>query len=159
MAMIRKVKVRGVIVKDGKLFCVKHISHEGRVLEHWSTPGGGLDIGEPLISGLIREMIEETGVKPVIGNLLLIQQFVDSKNREQLVMFFHITNAEDYQNVNLSDTTHGVKEIHDFGFVDPKTTNILPKILKEMDINNIDKIKKPLIINEIPKGTATKPEY
>ena len=151
--MIRKVKVRGVIAKDGKLFCVKHIGHDGKVVEHWSTPGGGLDIGESLITGLMREMVEETGVKPVIGNLLLIQQFFDSKDREQMEFFFHITNTDDYADVKLSGTSHGEIEIDDFGFKDPVTTHILPKILREIDLNNIDKILKPIIFNEIPAGT------
>lgn len=156
--MIRKVKVRGVIVREGKLFCVKHILRSGQIAKHWSTPGGGLDIGEPLITGLIREMVEETGVKPVIGNLLIIQQFIDDVDREQLVLFFNITNSQDYLDIKLTDTSHGVAEIHEFGFVDPATTHILPKILKEIDLNNIDKIVRPIIINEIPHDTKTSPE-
>ena len=153
--MIRRVKVRGIIAKDGKLFCVKHIGHDGKVVAHWSAPGGGLNEGEPLISGLIRELVEETNVKPAIGNLILIQQFLDHHNDEQLVFFFNIENVDEYLDVNLKNTTHGVAEIHEFGFKDPATTHILPKILRKIDLNNIDKIVKPIIINEIPPGAKT----
>lgn len=156
--MIRRVTTRGVIAHEGKIFCVKQRNSAGQVVDYWCTPGGGLDAGEPIITGLIREMIEETGVNPVVGNLLLIQQFIDSKGREQLELFFHITNSQDYLNINLSDTSHGEAEIDEFAFVNPATTHILPKILKEIDLNNVGKIDKPIIINEIPPGTATTPE-
>jgi ADP-ribose pyrophosphatase YjhB (NUDIX family) len=53
------------------------IVHEGRVLlvqrgreplkGHWSLPGGLIELGEPLEAGVIREVVEETGllVEPV----------------------------------------------------------------------------------------------
>jgi hypothetical protein len=78
-------------------------------------------------------MIEETGVKPEIGNLLFIQQFMDGE-REQLEFFFHIKNADDYETLDLENTTHGTIEVAEYGFVDPKTTNILPAFLTEIDI-------------------------
>ena len=55
-------------------------------------------MGEGLLDGLRREMIEETGVKPEIGKLLFIQQFAESGEQsahgpnEQLEFFFLITN-------------------------------------------------------------------
>ena len=87
----RRVNLRAVIFKDGKLFCQRlknsHTLHDS---DFWCTPGGGIDFGESLYEGLTREMIEETGVKPVIGNILFIQQFMDGE-REQLEFFFHVT--------------------------------------------------------------------
>ena len=156
--MVRRVTARGVIVHNGKLFCVKQRNSAGQVVDYWCTPGGGLDIGEPIITGLVREMIEETGIKPKIGNLVLIQQFIDSKGREQLEFFFHVTNSEDYLNINLKNTSHGKHEIDDFAFVDAKTTHILPVSLKEIDFGSLNTLQKPLIINEIPKDAPTEPE-
>ena len=67
---MRRVTVRGIIIKDGKLFAQRLNKKGGGVNDYWCTPGGGLDDGESLYDGLTREMIEETGVKPVIGRLL-----------------------------------------------------------------------------------------
>jgi ADP-ribose pyrophosphatase YjhB (NUDIX family) len=53
------------------------VVHEGRVLlvqrgreplkGHWSLPGGLLEVGEPLLTGVAREVLEETGlvVEPI----------------------------------------------------------------------------------------------
>jgi ADP-ribose pyrophosphatase YjhB (NUDIX family) len=96
--------------------------------EYWCLPGGGLDDGEPLVAGVEREMIEETGIKPVIGNLLYIQQFAH-QDKDYLEFFFHITNAEDYLNVDLTKTTHGMEEIEAIDFIDPANTYVLPDFL------------------------------
>lgn len=94
----------------------------------WCVPGGGLDEGEALIPGLKREILEEIGIKAVVGNLMYIQQFAYN-GVEFLEFFFHVTNAKDYLQVDLSKTTHGATEIAEINFVDPVTTNILPKFL------------------------------
>lgn len=75
----RRVAVRGIILKDGKILCVRLKQYPGKATDdgcdYWCTPGGGVDVGEPLIPALEREIIEETAIKPAIGNLLYIQQF------------------------------------------------------------------------------------
>jgi ADP-ribose pyrophosphatase YjhB (NUDIX family) len=96
--------------------------------DYWCLPGGGLDEGETLIAGVEREMIEETGVAPVIGTLLYVQQFVH-EDVDYLEFFFHITNSNDYLHIDLSKTTHGEKEIAEIGFVDPKAVTIQPEFL------------------------------
>ena len=91
-------------------------------------PGGGLDEGEALIPGLEREMAEETGVRPDVGNLLYVQQFTYN-DKDYLEFFFHVTNSEDYLHIDLSKTTHGAEEIAEIGFVNPAATKILPEFL------------------------------
>ena len=140
--MQRRVNVRGIIINDqGEIFCQKLTANTGKGRNFWCTPGGGLEMGESLLDGLRREMIEETGIKPTIGKLLFIQQFTDTNPSskhgvtEQLEFFFAITNWRDYQHVNLEKTSHGVEEVVDCGFIDPKTTRILPRYLTEVDLN------------------------
>ena len=140
--MRRRVNVRGIIVSDqGELFCQQLTANDGKGRNFWCTPGGGLEMGESLLDGLRREMIEETGVKPEIGKLLFIQQFAESGEQsahgpnEQLEFFFLITNWQDYQHINLEQTSHGVEEVAECGFVDPKTTRILPSYLTEIDLD------------------------
>jgi NTP pyrophosphohydrolase including oxidative damage repair enzyme len=140
--MQRRVNVRGIIVSDqGEIFCQQLTANDGKGRNFWCTPGGGLKRGESLLDGLRREMIEETGVKPEIGRLLFIQQFAESGEQsahgpnEQLEFFFLITNWQDYQHIDLEQTSHGVEEVAECGFVDPKTTRILPSYLTEVDLD------------------------
>lgn len=59
------IGVGGVIVQDGHVLLVRR----GRepLKGHWSVPGGLVELGESLHTGLIREVLEETGliVEPV----------------------------------------------------------------------------------------------
>lgn len=78
-------------------------------------------------------MIEETGVKPEIGKLIYIHQYIQN-NIESLEFFFHVRNSNDYLNIDLSKTSHGNIEIAEIDFLDPKTINLLPKFLTEVDL-------------------------
>jgi ADP-ribose pyrophosphatase YjhB (NUDIX family) len=130
--MIRRVTVRGIVLHENKLLCVRlkpYKEHLKRDNSYWCLPGGGLDEGEALVAGIEREMIEETGIRPVIGNLLYVQQFLHG-DKDYLEFFFHITNDEDYLDVDLSKTTHGLEEIEEIGFIDPAAEHILPEFLK-----------------------------
>lgn len=142
----RRVNVRAIIIQNGKLLCQKlKNSHTLHDAEYWCTPGGGIDFGESLQEGLTREIIEETGVTPVIGNLLFIQQFMDGE-REQLEFFFHVTNASDYEILDLASTSHGDIEVAECAFVDPKTTTIKPDFLTTIDLDQAVRASAPMYI-------------
>lgn len=146
----RRVCVRGIIYKDGKLFCqeLKNKSTTDAGRGFLCVPGGGLESGESLIEGLQREMIEETGVKAAVGKLLFVQQYSegkptgDYKADEFLEFFFHIENAADYVTID-EHASHFEAEIWSYGFVDPKTSNVLPKFLQTIDIESY-------IANDLP---------
>lgn len=146
----RRVNVRGIIYKDGKLFCQQLKANNSNLTEaFWCTPGGGIDFGESLHEGLRREMLEETGVAPEIGQLLFVQQFHDGK-KEQLEFFFHVTNADDYATIDLAATSHGVEEVEICGFVDPTTSHVLPKFLHEIDLESYTSSpQSPLVLSEL----------
>ena len=147
----RRVNVRGIIYKDGKIFAQKLKSKVNSTENnYWSTPGGGMDDGEDVLSALHREMIEETGVAPIIDRLLLIQQFYDGE-KEQLELFFLITNAEDYEVIDLAATSHGEIEVSQYGFIDPHKEYILPEVLRDMDFESLIAAPAPVVIsNELP---------
>jgi len=134
---MRRISVRAIILHKGNLLCVRLKPYQGALSvskdEWWCLPGGGLDEGEPLLDGIRREMLEETGIEPTVGNLLYVQQFTHG-DKEYLEFFFHVTNAEDYLDIDLSKTTHGAVEIEAIGFVDPKAITILPEFLNTEDL-------------------------
>jgi len=130
--MNRRVAVRALILQDGKLLCVRQKHYFEAVFtditNFWCLPGGGVDAGEALLPALEREIIEELGVKPVIGNLLYVQQFLYA-DMEHLEFFFHVTNATDYAQVDLSKTSHGAVEIAELEFIDPAHKSVQPEFL------------------------------
>lgn len=129
--MNRRVTVRGVIVQDGKLLGVRLKQYAGKMVTatgFWCTPGGGVDEGEPLLPALERELVEELGVRPVVGPLLYIQQFIHD-GTEHLEFFFAVLNPEDYTDIDLSATTHGTIEIEQLDFIDPTKEHLLPEFL------------------------------
>lgn len=132
----RRINVRGIVYKDGKILAVKHKNKDGSEAPYWAVPGGGLDPLESLQDGLVREFIEETGIRPKVGKLLFIQQFASERTSrdEELEFFFYIENADEYQEIDLIKTTHGTEELARCEFINPKTENILPKFLQTVDI-------------------------
>lgn len=154
----RRVTVRGIIYKDGKLFCQELKNKDGTGRGFWCTPGGGLELGESLIDGLQREMLEETGVKATIGKLLFVQQYSEGAPtgehgaQEFLEFFFHIENAANYDTID-EHASHFAAEILNYGFVDPKTSNVLPKFLQTIDIESyITSDLPPYVYAEFNQG-------
>ena len=155
----RRICVRGIVYKDGKILVQELINKEGVGRGFFCTPGGGVDPYEDLVTALRREMIEETGVEPVIGNLLFTQQFADTGNHgedEQLEFFFAILNPNDYTHIDLSQTTHGLAEILSSAFIDPKVSNVYPTFLRTIDIAAYLEGKEPVLLwNELGSGHKT----
>lgn len=147
----RRIAVRGIIFKDGKVLGQQTKHPEGEeVHDYWCTPGGGLEAGESLYEGLHREMIEETGITPRIGKLLFVQQYGNGAEQEFLEFFFHIENADDYEEINLAATSHGELEIARVDFIDPSKQNLLPAFLQTIAIDKHITTHLPILIyNEL----------
>jgi 8-oxo-dGTP diphosphatase len=62
------VGVGAVIVKDGRVLLVKRRYEP--LAGRWSIPGGTLELGETLETGVAREMREETGLEIEIGPVI-----------------------------------------------------------------------------------------
>jgi len=155
----RRVCVRGIVYKDGQILAQELINSKGEGRGFYCTPGGGVDPKEDLITALHREMIEETGIEPVIGNLLFVQQFADTGAHgedEQLEFFFAIQNPDDYGRIDLSQTTHGLAEMVSCEFIDTKTSNIYPVFLQHIDIESYLAGGQPVLIwNELGSSSTT----
>lgn len=146
----RRVNVRGIIAKDGKLLAVKHRSKNPakEAPSYYCIPGGGLDPHESLENGVKREIMEEMGVEAKIGKLLFIQQFWSRRNgyTEELEFFFAIDNPEDFMTIDLTATSHGVEELAVCEFIDPKTNPVLPAFLTKINVNEYVTSDKPVLI-------------
>jgi 8-oxo-dGTP pyrophosphatase MutT (NUDIX family) len=153
MTTPRRINVRGIIFKDGKMLCQQLKANANNLaLDWWCTPGGGLETGESLYEGLRREMIEETNIAPNIGKLLFIQQFHDG-TKEQLEFFFHIENVDDYATIDLATASHGELEIERVEFVALNDKNILPAFLQKIDIQKYIESEMPVFIsNSLPES-------
>ncbi len=149
---LRRVNVRAVIYYKGEILAVKHKDGDGNASPHYSTPGGGLEPGESLVAGVRREIIEETGIEPMVGRLLFIQQFRSRRRnyREELEFFYLVENPQDYMAVDLSTTTHGEAEIAVCEFVNPGQVDILPTFLKTIDLDDyVTNVRSPYLFVEL----------
>lgn len=88
----RRINVRAIIFKDGKLLAVKHKTQSGEEASYWALPGGGLDPFERLDKGIQREMLEETGIEVNVGRILFGQQLRSGRpGRDEELEFFFIS--------------------------------------------------------------------
>jgi mutator protein MutT len=62
------VGVGAVILEDDRVLLVKR-AHEP-LRGQWSLPGGAVDLGEPLVAAVVREVREETGLDVEVGPLV-----------------------------------------------------------------------------------------
>lgn len=158
--MERRINIRGIVADgNGHIFAVKHRDRDTNgESDFWAIPGGGLDIGESLEDGLVREFEEELGIKPTIGRLLFIQQFIfthrNGNQSEKMELFFHVTNTADFQrDIDLSATSHG-HELARVAFIDPAANDLLPEFLQNVDVrNHIDTNQPVLFVNNLQKSS------
>ena len=135
--MKRRIAVRAVIIHEGKMLATWLKPYRGQPNDYWCVPGGGIDEGESLHTAVEREVMEELGVKPEIGNLLFIQQFATS-DTNHLEFFFHVTNTEDFLEIDLTATENGDKEIEKLEFIQTSESTVLPDFLTSIDFENFD---------------------
>ena len=142
-----KCRVRAIVRKGNELLLVQHKNPAGESTSAWALPGGGVEDGEMIIDALQREMIEETGIAPQIGDLRFIHQFKRNGIYEGPEFFFEVINSEDYDTIDLSRTTHGLHEIARIGFFEPQNLDgLLPEFLKDKILLQSKQIQ--IIINE-----------
>jgi ADP-ribose pyrophosphatase YjhB (NUDIX family) len=60
--------IGGVLIENGKTLLIRRGNEP--LLGQWSIPGGTLELGETLIEGVAREMLEETGLAVRVLDLI-----------------------------------------------------------------------------------------
>lgn len=110
-----RIAVRAIIEHEGKYLLVRNKASAG---DFWCLPGGGVEPGEDIVSAMRRELIEETGIEPDIGNVLYLHQLGQPGTFGGPDYFFHIRNGADFTRIDLSKTTHGGLELNEAAFKD-----------------------------------------
>jgi 8-oxo-dGTP diphosphatase len=72
------VGVGGVIVENGRTLLIRRGSEPLR--GEWSIPGGTLELGETLEEGVVRELLEETGVQVRVLELIEVFDRIYNEN-------------------------------------------------------------------------------
>ncbi|MFT4734489.1 MAG: 8-oxo-dGTP diphosphatase [Algoriphagus sp.] len=72
-----RIRVCGCLLHDSKLLMLKHdgIGEKGYF---WNVPGGEPEGQESLVEALKREFLEETGLKVAVGELLCLNEYIES---------------------------------------------------------------------------------
>jgi 8-oxo-dGTP diphosphatase len=89
------VGVGGVVILQGRALLIRR---GGPPLQgQWSIPGGMLEVGETLIEGVRRELIEETGVEVKVGKLIEVFERINldtaGKTRYHFVILDYLCEA------------------------------------------------------------------
>jgi 8-oxo-dGTP diphosphatase len=121
------IRARAIILHEGAMLVVKHRPND----QYVALPGGHLEWGETIKECMSREIVEELGVKPEIGRLLYINNFIEKDTVQSIEFFFEITNGQDYKNLENLERTHAF-EIHEIRWITPTDSlTLLPKPLWE----------------------------
>jgi 8-oxo-dGTP diphosphatase len=81
-----KVRIAGVYTRGDEILLVRH-EKEGK--SYWLLPGGGLEFGESMETGLERELMEEAALKTKTGKLLFTAESLPpDKHRHVLNIVF-----------------------------------------------------------------------
>lgn len=144
-------RVRAIIKRDNTLLLVRHKDPtNSHTYGSWVLPGGHVEDGEMLVDAVRRELQEELGVDARVGNLLYVHQFMSAGAYSGPEFFFGVEDSPLFDSINLSNTSHGLSEIAEIGFYDPRTLDgVLPPFLTEV-VADIDmKAATRLITTEI----------
>lgn len=85
-----RVRVGGVLVRNGAILLAAHRGLLPNGATFWSPPGGGWAFGESLKQGLQREFLEETGLLVRVGRQLHLHEFRHN-GLQALEIFFEVT--------------------------------------------------------------------
>jgi 8-oxo-dGTP diphosphatase len=89
------VGVGGVVISNGRALLIRR---GGPPLEgQWSIPGGMLEVGETLLEGVRRELLEETGIEVRVGELIDVFERInldgEGKTRYHFVVLDYLCEA------------------------------------------------------------------
>lgn len=84
--------VSAIVIDDDRLLVVRR--GRGRAQGDWAVPGGRVRPGELLAEAVVRELLEETGIEGVCGNLIGVLELLDDDGPHQVVLGHLVTLME-----------------------------------------------------------------
>lgn len=119
-----RVRASGICVKDNRILLAGHrgLTEDGL---YWCPPGGGVSFGEPVRAAIEREMLEETGLRAVIGRFMFLREFLKPP----------LHAIELYFEASVSDGENAVKG------TDPEL-GITGQLIEEVRLMTIGEIRK-----------------
>lgn len=79
----------GVLIENNKV-----LFKRSQLVKKFDLPGGGIEIGETIPEGLVREFKEETGLTVKVGKLLFVDESFFTHNGEDahgILIFYEVT--------------------------------------------------------------------
>lgn len=102
-----KIAVSAFIVRNDRLLILKRADDETFLPGVWEVPGGGIDEGESIEEGVIRETLEEAGIHVTPQKLFGFFEYVDGYNQKTVNLNFICEMNNDSED---TDTSSGEME-------------------------------------------------
>ena len=136
-------RAAALIVHEGKLLSVRHVSHPGL----YYTVGGAVRINETTQEAALRETYEEIGVMLEIDRLAFVnERFVtvnDTKFHE--IVFYYMMKSKGLESLNIANgcpTDQGtVETLHWLPLDRLNDYNLVPGFLKSRRLDNINAVE------------------
>lgn len=104
MSLNYSLVMSGVLKVDNKILILKRDPNSTTNSNRWELPGGKIKTGEDFDTALVREFIEETGLKIQMGDLVsAVQEDFPHKKTITLVMNVSVT-----PNINNTNSTNDI---------------------------------------------------
>lgn len=87
------VAVNALIYRGGEVLIVKRADASPHAPGMWELPGGRLDLGEDPTEGLVREVIEETGLSVEVREPLSVYAFTRDDGQHITMIVFRTTSV------------------------------------------------------------------
>ncbi len=97
-----KIAVSAFVVQEGSVLLLKRRDDEVFLPGVWEVPGGGMNEGETIEQGVMRETREEAGVEISVGKLFGYFEYVDSRGQPTLNLNFICTLKDVNAQINVT---------------------------------------------------------
>jgi ADP-ribose pyrophosphatase YjhB (NUDIX family) len=131
-----QIRVTGILIERGKILIVKQRVTPGRA---WSLPGGRLENGETLEQGVVREVLEETGLSANVVKLLYL---CDKPDASPPILHITFLLERESGKITLPTNEYDSNPIQDVQMV----------YIKELTKYGFSEKFKDIVLNEFPNS-------